>query len=65
MHFLAKVMPKFSVNFGMTCARKLDISSAGNVGSSSQPPSTKVDRVPMKHAPLIHVAGEPMVPGMH
>ena len=35
---------------------------AGNVGSSSQPPSTKVDHVPMKHAPLIHVAGEPMVP---
>ena len=30
---------------------------AGNVGSSSQPPSTKVDRVPMKHVPLIHVAG--------
>ena len=28
VHFLAKVMPKFSVNFGMTCARKLDISSA-------------------------------------
>ena len=34
---------------------------AGNVGSSSQQPSTKVDR-PMKHAPLIHVAGELMVP---
>ena len=28
VHFLEKVMPKFSVNFGMTCARKLDISSA-------------------------------------
>ena len=28
VHFLAKVMPKFSVNFGLTCARKLDISSA-------------------------------------
>ena len=24
VHFLAKVMPKFSVNFSMTCARKLD-----------------------------------------
>ena len=35
---------------------------AGNVGSSSQPPSIKVDSVPMKHAPLIHVTGEPMVP---
>ena len=28
VHFLAKVMPKFSMNFGMTCARKLDILSA-------------------------------------
>ena len=28
VHFLPKVMPKISVNFGMTCARKLDISSA-------------------------------------
>jgi hypothetical protein len=28
VHFLAKVMPKFTVNFDMTCATKYDISSA-------------------------------------
>ena len=36
---------------------------AANVASSSQPPlQTRVDSVPMKHAPLLHVVGKPMVP---
>jgi hypothetical protein len=36
---------------------------AANVASSSQPPpQTRVDSVPMKHAPLLHRVGKPMVP---
>ena len=36
---------------------------AANIASSSQPPpQTRVYSVPMKHAPLLHVARKPMVP---
>jgi hypothetical protein len=45
--FLAKVMPKFSVNFGMTCARKNDISSARDF------PERELNDIPTKHRPYL------------
>ena len=46
VHFLAKVMPKFSVNFGMTCATNQDISSARDL------PHGEGINVPAKHRPF-------------